>query len=140
MKKVDRILLRFSEENVAEPITSQVILELGIPMRIVTATVNSLGGDILLEVPAVHVETVAKSFRKKGVVVKFPKLIEVDSDKCFDCGACYALCPVDAISYDKDYSVVFDEKTCIGSPCGLCVDACPARAITLVEQHRNNQK
>lgn len=137
---MDRILLRFSEENVEEPITSQVILELGIPLRIVTATVNSLGGDILLEVPAVHVEKVVQAFRKKGVVVKFPKLIKVDSDKCFDCGACYALCPVDAISYDEDYSVVFDEKTCIGSPCGLCVDACPALAITLVEQDRNNRK
>jgi len=140
VKKMDRILLRFSEESVEVPVTSQVILELGIPMRIVTATVNSLGGDILLEVPAVHVEKVVKAFKKKGVVVKFPKLIEVDSDKCFDCGACYSLCPVDAISYDEDYSVVFDEKTCIGSPCGLCVDACPARAITLVEQHRNNRK
>ncbi len=137
---MDRILLRFSEENVEEPITSQIILELGIPLRIVTATVNSLGGDILLEVPAVHVEKVVQAFRAKGVVVKFPKLIEVDSDKCFDCGACYALCPVDAIVYDEDYSVVFDEKTCIGSPCGLCVDACPARAITLVEQNRNNRK
>ena len=137
---MDRILLRFSEENVEEPITSQVILELGIPLRIVTATVNSLGGDILLKVPAVHVEKIVKAFRDKGVVVKFPKLIEVDREKCFDCGACYALCPVDAIVYDEDYSVVFDEKTCIGSPCGLCVDACPARAITLVEQDRNNRK
>jgi NAD-dependent dihydropyrimidine dehydrogenase PreA subunit len=137
---MDRILLRFSEENVAEPITSQVILELGIPMRIVTATVNSLGGDILVEVPAVQVDKIVKAFKAKGVIVKFPKLIEVDSDKCFDCGACYALCPVDAISYDENYSVIFDEKTCIGSPCGLCVDACPARAIALVEQHRNNRK
>jgi ferredoxin len=137
---MDRILLRFSEENVAEPITSKIIIELGIPMRIVTATINSQGGDILVEVPKVHVEKIVNAFRKKGVVVKFPKLIEVDCDKCIDCGACYALCPVDAISYDKDYSVVFDEKTCIGSPCGLCVDACPARAITLVEQNRNHQK
>jgi Fe-S-cluster-containing hydrogenase component 2 len=137
---MDRILLRFSEENVAEPITSQVILELGIPMRIVTATVNSSGGDILLEVPAIHVEKIVKAFREKDVIVRFPKLIEVDCDKCFDCGACYALCPVDAISYQQEYSVVFDEKKCIGSPCGLCVDACPARAIKLVEQNRNNRK
>ena len=137
---MDRILLRFSEKNVEEPITSQVILELGIPMRIVTATVNSSGGDILVEVPAIHVEKIVKAFKSKGVIVKFPKLIQIDSDKCFDCGACFALCPVDAISYDADYSVVFDEKTCIGSPCGLCVNACPARAITLVEQHRNSQK
>ena len=137
---MDRILLRISEENVAEPITSQVILELGIPMRIVTATVNSLGGDILVEVPAVHVEKVVKAFRNKGVVVKFPKLIDVNNEKCFDCGACYALCPVDAILYDEENSIVFEEKSCIGSPCGLCVDACPARAITLVEQHRNHRK
>ncbi len=137
---MDRILLRFSEENVEEPITSKVILELGIPMRIVTATVNSLGGDILVEVPAVHVEKIVKAFKAKGVIVKFPKLIEVDCDKCYDCGACYALCPVDAITYEEDYSVVFDEKTCIGSPCGLCVDACPARAIKLVEQNRNYRK
>jgi Fe-S-cluster-containing hydrogenase component 2 len=137
---MDRILLRFSEKNVEEPITSQVILELGIPMRIVTATVNSSGGDILVEVPAIHVEKIVKAFKSKGVIVKFPQLIQIDNDKCFDCGACFALCPVDAISYDEDYSVVFDEKTCIGSPCGLCVNACPARAITLVEQHRNYQK
>ena len=137
---MDRILLRFSEKNVEEPITSQVILELGIPMRIVTATVNSLGGDILVEVPAVHIVKVVQAFRAKGVIVKFPKLIEVDYDKCFDSGACYALCPVNAISFKEDHSIDFDEATCIGSPCGLCVDACPARAITLVEQHRNNQK
>ncbi len=137
---MDRILLRFSEENVEEPITAQVILELGIPMRIVAATVDAHGGDILIEAPAVHVEKIVKAFKAKGVAVSFPKLIEVDCDKCIDCGACYALCPVDAISYDEDYSVVFDEKTCIGSPCGLCVDACPSRALTLVEQHRSNRK
>ena len=89
---MDRILLRFSEENVEDPITSQVILDLGIPMRIVTATVNSSGGDILIEVPKIHVQKIVKAFQDKGVVVKFPKLIEVDSDKCTDCGACYALC------------------------------------------------
>jgi NAD-dependent dihydropyrimidine dehydrogenase PreA subunit len=137
---MDRILLRFSEENVEEPITSQVILELGIPMRIVTATINSLGGDILVEVPKVHLKKIVQAFKAKGVVVKFPKLIDVNYDQCIDCGACYALCPVNAISFKEDNSVVFDENTCIGSPCGLCVDACPARAITLVEQHRNNEK
>ena len=137
---MDRILLRFSEENVEEPITSQVILELGIPMRIVTATINSLGGDILVEVPKVHLKKIVQAFRAKGVVVKFPKLIEVNYDLCIDCGACYALCPVNAISFKEDHSIDFDENTCIGSPCGLCVDACPARAITLVEQNRNNEK
>ncbi|MFQ5837017.1 MAG: 4Fe-4S dicluster domain-containing protein, partial [Candidatus Bathyarchaeia archaeon] len=130
-----RILLRFSEKIVEQPITAQVILEHGIPISIVAAHIDSQGGEILAEVPSTHVEKVIDAFREKGVTVTVPKLIEVDNEKCFDCGACFSLCPVSAIVFKEDFSVVFDENKCIGSPCGLCVDACPARAIRLVEQH-----
>ena len=130
-----RILLRFSEKIVDQPITAQVVLEHGIPISIVAAHVDSQGGEILAEVPATHVEKVIAAFREKGVIVTVPKLIEVDKERCFECGACLSLCPVSAITFKEDFSVVFDEEKCIGSPCGLCVDACPARAIKLVEQH-----
>jgi len=130
-----RILLRFSEKVVEEPITAQVILKHGVPISIVAAHIDSQGGEILAEVPETHVEKVVDAFREKGVTVTVPKLIEVDSEKCFNCGACLSLCPVSAISFKEDFSVVFDENKCIGSPCGICVDACPARAIRLVEQH-----
>jgi NAD-dependent dihydropyrimidine dehydrogenase PreA subunit len=132
---VVRILLRFSEKMVEQPVTAQVILEHGVPISIVAAHIDSQGGEILAEVPSTHVEKVIDAFRKKGVTVTVPKLIQVDSEKCIDCGACFSLCPVGAIAFKEDFSVVFDEKKCIGSPCGLCVDACPARAIKLVEQH-----
>jgi NAD-dependent dihydropyrimidine dehydrogenase PreA subunit len=135
VKTVARILLRFSERIVEQPVTAQVILEYGVPISIVAAHIDSEGGEILAEVPSTHVERVVNAFREKGVIVTVPKLIEVDSEKCFDCGACFSLCPVGAIAFKEDFSVVFDEKKCIGSPCGLCVDACPARAIRLVEQH-----
>ena len=135
-----RILLRFSEKIVEQPITAQVILEHGIPISIVAAHIDSQGGEILAEVPSTHVEKVIDAFREKGVTVSVPKLIEVDSEKRFDCGACFSLCPVSAITFKEDLSVVFDEKKCIGSPCGLCVDACPARAIKLVEQHSSGLK
>jgi len=127
-----RILLRFSEKIVEEPITAQVILEHKIPISIVAANVNSQGGEILAEVPPTHVGKVTQAFRKKGVIVTFPKLIEKDDEKCFDCGACLSLCPVEAISFQEDFSVVFNREKCIGSTCGECVDACPARAIRLV--------
>ena len=130
-----RILLRFSEKIVDQPITAQVILEHGIPISIVAAHIDSQGGEILAEVPATHVEKVIDAFREKGVIVTVPKLIEVDTERCFDCGACLSLCPLSAIAFKEDFSVVFKEEKCIGSPCGLCVDACPARAIRLVEQH-----
>jgi NAD-dependent dihydropyrimidine dehydrogenase PreA subunit len=127
-----RILLRFSEEVVEKPITAQVILEQKTPISIVAAHINSQGGEILAEVPSPHVKRVVEAFHQKGVIVTFPKLIEKDSEKCFECGACLSLCPVKAISFKDDFSVVFDREKCIGSSCGKCVDACPARAIKLV--------
>ena len=135
MKTVVRILLRFSEKIVEQPVTAQVILEHRVSVSIVAAHIDSQGGEILAEVPSTYVEKVIAAFRKKGVTVTVPKLIEIDSEKCFNCGACFSLCPVSAIAFRGDFSVVFDEEKCIGSPCGLCVDACPARAIRLVEQH-----
>jgi NAD-dependent dihydropyrimidine dehydrogenase PreA subunit len=132
-----RILLRFSEEIVEEPITSQIILELKVPINIIAAHVNSKGGEVLAEVPDEALDKVVKAFRKRGATVSIPKLIEVDSEKCVSCGACVTLCPVEAITIDEDATVVFNKEKCIGSICGACVDACPARAIKSVKQNNS---
>ena len=134
-----RLLLRFSEEQVPQPITSQIILEYKVPIAILSAHVNSKGGEILAEVPDEAQEKIVKAFRKRGVNVTVPKLIEVDAEKCFSCGSCVALCPVEAISIDKDSSVQFDKEKCVGSTCGICVDACPARAIKSVKPTNGEQ-
>jgi ferredoxin len=134
-----RLLLRFTEEQVPQPITSQIILEYRVPIAILAAHVNSKGGEILAEVPDEAQEKIVKAFRAKGVLVTIPKLIEVDSEKCFSCGSCVALCPVEAISMDADSSVKFDKEKCLGSTCSLCVDACPARAIKSVKQTNGEQ-
>jgi ferredoxin len=130
-----RILLRFSEKIVEEPIISQIILDLKVPINIITAQVSSKGGEVLVEVPDESLEKVVKEFRKRGAAVSIPKLIEVDSEKCISCGACITLCPVEAITIDEDASVIFDKEKCIGSTCGACVDACPSRAIRSVKQN-----
>jgi ferredoxin len=129
-----RILLRFSEPLVEQPITSQIILELKVPINIITAHVNSKGGEILAEIPDNSLDKTVKAFRAKGVEVSIPKFIEVDSEACFSCGTCVSLCPVEAISIDNDGSVVFDREKCVGSTCSVCVDACPTRAIKSVKQ------
>jgi ferredoxin len=130
-----RILLRFSEKIVEEPIISQIILDLKVPINIITAQVSSKGGEVLVEVPDESLEKVVKEFRKRKATVSIPKLIEVDSEKCISCGACVTLCPVEAITIDEDASVIFDKEKCIGSTCGACVDACPSRAIRSVKQN-----
>ncbi len=140
-----RLLLRFTEEQVPQPIASQIIIEYKVPMVILSAFVNSKGGEILVEIPDQQQEKIIKAFRERGISVIVPKLIEVDTEKCFSCGSCVALCPVEAISIDKDSTVQFNKEKCVGSTCSICVDACPARAIksikqTSSEQPANNRK
>ncbi len=130
-----RILLRFSENIVEEPITAQIILELKVPINIITAQVDSKGGEVLAEVPDKSLNKVIKAFRKRGATVSIPKLIEIDSEECISCGACITLCPVEAITLDNDALVVFNEEKCLGSTCSACVEACPLRAIKSVKQN-----
>jgi L-aspartate semialdehyde sulfurtransferase ferredoxin len=128
-----RILIRFDENQVSEPVAAQIIIEYRVPMAILSAHINSKGGEILAEVPDNILEKVVNAFRQRGVSVSVPKLIEVDSEKCFSCGSCIALCPVEAINLAKDFTVQFDKERCVGSTCSICVDACPARAIKSVK-------
>jgi L-aspartate semialdehyde sulfurtransferase ferredoxin len=133
-----RLFIRFNEDQVAEPIASQIIIEYKVPMAILSAHINNKGGEILVEVPDEMEAKVAEAFRKRGISVTVPKLIEVDSDKCFSCGTCVALCPVEAISTDKgDNTVQFNKEKCLGSTCSICVDACPARAIKSIIPNGN---
>ena len=127
-----RVLLRFGKEIVDQPITSEIILEQGTPINILAAHINQEGGRILAEIETTNAQKVIEALRKRGVTVDVRNLIEVDDDKCTDCGACYSLCPVNAITYKEDYSVVFDGEKCLGTNCGLCTDACPTRAIRLI--------
>ncbi len=54
-------------------------------------------------------------------------MIDVDKSKCAYCGACVAVCPVDALRL-RETMILCDEK-CIS--CGNCEKACPMGAITV---------
>ncbi len=135
-----RILLKFSEKLVEQPITAQVILEQKVPVNIISAHIDSAGGEILAEIPTALSENIIGAFREKGVVVTVPELIEVDGEKCFSCGACVSLCPMNAIKSLEDSTVFFDKDKCVGSACGICVDACPSRAIKSIRQNVSKSK
>ncbi len=128
-----RILLRLKEDYVSKPVVSEVILENKVPLAILAAHINSKGGEIVLEIPDETLEKIVTAFRAKGVTVTVPKLIDINTEKCFNCGTCVALCPVEAISIAEDSSIKFNKEKCVGSACSICVDACPARAITSIK-------
>ena len=124
-----KILLKFSEILVGKPITSEIVLKYNVPINIITANVTSKGGEFLAEIPDEALEKVVKAFRQRGLIVTLPKLIEIDKKECFSCGACITICPVEALEFDTDFSLVFNKEKCLGSTCNACVDACPAKAI-----------
>ncbi len=127
-----KVALRFNHKIVTDPIISTVILEKKARLNILNAQVNEKGGKVLLEVPDEQADVVIKSFKSYGVEVEVGKIIEILEDECMECGHCLTLCPVDAIFFEKDYSIGLDEKKCI--QCGSCIDACPTRAIKLYGQ------
>ena len=128
-EKTTKVLLKFSDKQVNQPIASQVILDLKVPLNILNANVTPQGGEILVEAPSKDIDRVVQAFKKRGVAVAVQKGVEVDGEKCINCGGCYSVCPVDAISFQKGYLVVFNEEKCIS--CGLCVNTCPTRAIRI---------
>lgn len=78
-----------------------------------------------------------------GAISKGPNHMEIDYDKCRECGMCAKACPfnaitdsarpcrrtcpVDAISMDEYGLCKIDEKKCI--QCGMCMHGCPFDAI-----------
>jgi pyruvate ferredoxin oxidoreductase delta subunit len=60
-----------------------------------------------------------------------------DSEKCKQCGLCFAVCPDDAIPVGKDQKRGdFNYDYCKG--CGVCSKVCPFKAITMVEEGGEN--
>ena len=127
---MSRVLLKFDEKQINQPITANVVLEQGVALTIIRADVKPTGGEILVEIPQKRVEEVVKAFQNRGVTVTVERRLNVNSEKCIHCGACYSLCPASSISFEKDYSVAFDINKCVA--CGLCIDACPTRALELL--------
>lgn len=62
----------------------------------------------------------------------------IDKKKCISCGTCVAICPVEAISFDKDGKAVIDRKKCIR--CGSCQASCPVEAIDLNKNEEKGSK
>ncbi len=50
-----------------------------------------------------------------------------EAEKCLGCHACEMVCPVKAISFNRESNYIIDRESCIA--CELCVEVCPAEAL-----------
>ncbi|MDW7739449.1 MAG: 4Fe-4S binding protein [Bacillota bacterium] len=62
--------------------------------------------------------------------------LKVYSDRCKDCGICFAFCPKDNLKPSEDGSpVMIDPEACTG--CKLCEYMCPDFAIQVLKEKRD---
>ncbi len=127
-----KVLLKYSAEKAKEPIIASIIKETGTLLNILHAEFSAEGGEILLAIdaPDAEVNRIIKLFEQRGIETKeLKRAIQLDEEKCFDCGACISLCPTGALRLTDDYSVELDEDKCIY--CEICVPSCPVRALKI---------
>ena len=68
------------------------------------------------------------SFRPQDMGRVPDHIFHVDEDRCFGCGACVALCPVDVLTLNQRMIYV-DEPNC--THCKLCIPSCPVFALNI---------
>ncbi len=131
MKK--RVYYWVAEEFVNKPIISEVVLKTKIMINILMAKIMPHESFLMLELNgnSSQITDAMDILVKYGEVEDVPKMIQKNNEKCIDCGACVVHCPVKAITVDKNYNVVFDEKECIG--CKNCVKVCPTKAVEILD-------
>lgn len=124
--------LRFPKTIVNEPIVVNLVKKFDLSFNILKATIYPRKeGFVVLELSG-HRKNYQRGVRYlKSIGVKVESIgqdIRRNDDKCFQCGACTAVCPTGALYIKRpEMEVIFDAEKC--SACELCVLACPARAM-----------
>jgi len=125
-----KIRINFPEERIKSPILSEIILETGILMSIVSSHVDSGGGEVIIEIEDRHYDKIRDEFISRGVsVIPLNTPICRNKKECVECGACISVCPSKVYGFDHAWNLTMDVQKCVR--CGLCIDMCPHQALTI---------
>ena len=126
------ISLRFPKKIVNEPIAVNLVKKFDLSFNILKATIYPRKEGLMVLELSGHRKNFQKGVRYlKSIGVKVENIgqdIKRNEEKCFQCGACTAVCPTGALYIKRpEMEVIFDKDKC--SACELCVLACPAWAM-----------
>jgi Dissimilatory sulfite reductase (desulfoviridin), alpha and beta subunits len=129
-----KILLSFPKMATGKPMAMELIKTYNLDFSILKAMIDdNIKGTLLLEIRGKQADIDAGIvfLRENQIGVKdVQSMVVVDQKKCVSCGACTAVCAVNALEMDENWSLVHHEDKCL--ECMLCVKACPMRAIHTV--------
>ncbi|OQX18994.1 MAG: hypothetical protein BWK75_06095 [Candidatus Altiarchaeales archaeon A3] len=124
-----KISLKYPRNLLGKPILSNTILKTKLNINIIQAKVEDSVGEYTIEIDDKDKDKFVDAIRKEGVLVEELKdNINLDREKCIDCGACVSLCPVTCLVV-KNFEVSVEGDKCI--LCGKCVKACPFKALSI---------
>jgi L-aspartate semialdehyde sulfurtransferase ferredoxin len=127
-----RLVLTFPPEVVERPVVSLMVKEYDVITNILRAEIHEgeIGRMLVeLEGDSKKIKAGVQHLKDVGVGVEDAiKDIELEEDKCIDCGACTAVCQPRALKVEApSWELALDKDRCI--LCGFCVDACPLQLI-----------
>ena len=128
-----KIVLKFPQKIMQNPLLADVVLETGVRINIDRALVDASVGEIVIDVPDERVEEVAEAFRRRGTEVhEMDTPIVLDEAECVQCGACVSVCPVEVFKYNQDRTISIDLTRCV--LCKTCMTMCPHGALKTAEE------
>jgi ferredoxin len=124
--------LRFPATAVNEPISCNLVRKFDLTFNILKATIYPRKEGLMVMELSGHRKNFQKGIRYlKGLGIKVESVgedVKRDEERCFQCGACTAVCPTGALSVQRpEMAVLFEKEKC--SACELCVVTCPAHAM-----------
>ncbi len=129
------LVLRFPKEVVDKPIVTNLVRNYNLSFNILKAQIfPRKEGLMVLELRGNRSDYEKGLQYLKDIGVKVESIaqgIRRDEDRCYQCGACTAVCPTGALHIKRpQMEVLFDSERC--SACELCVTTCPARAMIVM--------
>jgi NAD-dependent dihydropyrimidine dehydrogenase PreA subunit len=124
-----KLLVTFARRKGGEPIIARVVKDTGVLICVDRARIDSMAGEVLIDVPDSDTKLVCERMQTYGAQVRvLERAITRNEEECVDCGACISVCPRDVFSFDADWHVHVEGERCV--LCGKCISACPHAALS----------